>query len=127
MRPRAWALGFGIALLGLLVWKSSAEDAVPKGPERVVTGEVVDLSCYLTTGARGEAHRGCGQACLSRGYPAGILTDDGQMVVILYDPKNARPVALGPFMARRVEARGTAYAKGGIMGLVIGSVAPAVP
>ena len=124
---RAWTLGIGIALLGLLVWKGSAEDAEPKGPERVVTGEVVDLSCYLMMGARGEAHRGCAQACLSRGSPAGILTDDGQVVVILYDPKNARPVELGPFMAKRVQARGVAYAKGGITGLVVASVAPVAP
>ena len=125
MRPLA--LGIGIALLGLLVWKGWAEDAAPKAPERVVTGEVVDVSCYLMMGARGEAHRGCGQACLARGSPAGILTDDGQVVVLLYDPKNPKPVELAPFMAQRVQARGTAYAKGGITGLVVASVTPVAP
>ncbi len=124
---RAWTLAVGIALLGLLVWKGWAEDAAPKGPERVVTGEVVDVSCYLMMGARGEAHRGCAQACLSRGSPAGILTDDGQVVVVLFDPKSARPMEWGPFMATRVQARGVSYAKGGITGLVVASVTPVAP
>ena len=38
---RAWTLGIGIALLGLLVWKGAAEDAAPKGPRTHVPSEPV--------------------------------------------------------------------------------------
>ncbi len=113
MRVRYLLLS-GALLLGALV---AAESARPV--ERVVTGEVVDLSTYLTAGGRGEASRDLAKAALAKGSTCAILTDDGQLVLSLVDPKAAQAVDLTAFLARRVRARGTAYSKGGVTGLLI--------
>lgn len=94
----------------------------PKAPEKVVTGELVELACYLTQGARGVAHRGCAQAGLTRGATAAVLTEEGQLYILLQDPRAAKPVDLVPLAAQRVEARGVGYNKGGITALVLGSI-----
>ncbi len=121
MNRRRWGTALCAALLGLVLTRPWAEDA-RKPSERVVTGEVVDLSCYLMLGARGEAHRGCAEACLAHGGSAAILTDDGQIILPLYDPKAAVRVDLAPYVAQRVQARGTAYSKGGITGIALTGV-----
>src|SRR5262245_65227233 len=36
-----------------------------------VTGELVEVSCYLQLGKRGEKHIPCGSDCLRHGQPAG--------------------------------------------------------
>ena len=114
----------GIFLAGALT-ALGVESAASRLPERTVSGEVVDLSCYLMVGARGPAHRGCGQASLAHGSPAAILLDDGSLVIPLYEPKSEHPVDLAPYMAQRVVAKGVAYAKGGVTGMVMSGVTAA--
>ncbi|HVR38992.1 MAG TPA: hypothetical protein VMU84_07835, partial [Thermoanaerobaculia bacterium] len=58
-----------IILLLLAFTGRAADDPV------TITGEVVDLHCYTTRGAHGEEHAGCANACISRGVPAGLVTD----------------------------------------------------
>jgi len=38
-----------------------------------LTGEVVDLMCYLDHGARGKGHRDCAKRCITSGGPVGLL------------------------------------------------------
>lgn len=47
-----------------------------------LTGEVIDVSCFLQLGKRGEAHIPCGQKCVRRGQPIGLLTDAGRLYVL---------------------------------------------
>lgn len=45
-----------------------------------LTGEVVDLMCYLDHGARGKDHQDCAKRCIASGGPVGLLvqeTSDG--------------------------------------------------
>jgi hypothetical protein len=46
---------------------------------QTVTGEVIDLNCYLKKGdaGHGEAHKECAIACAKRGEPLAILAPDG--------------------------------------------------
>ena len=41
-----------------------------------LTGEVVDLMCYLDHGARGKGHRDCAKRCITSGGPVGLLVDE---------------------------------------------------
>jgi hypothetical protein len=43
------------------------------GRPAAVTGEVVDVSCYLQLGKRGEAHVPCGTKCITNGQPIGLV------------------------------------------------------
>ncbi len=42
---------------------------------KTLTGEVVDLMCYLDHGARGKDHRDCAKRCITSGGPVGLLVD----------------------------------------------------
>src|SRR6185503_2469093 len=39
------------------------------GKPATITGEIVDVSCYLQLGKRGEAHVACGSKCIANGQP----------------------------------------------------------
>src|SRR5438132_9270592 len=43
-----------------------------RGKPLSVTGEIVDVSCYLQLGKRGQSHVACGSKCLQHGQPIGI-------------------------------------------------------
>jgi len=53
------------------------------GRPATVTGEVVDVSCYLQLGKRGEAHVPCGTKCITNGQPIGIV-DGGDSLYLLF-------------------------------------------
>ena len=48
-----------------------------------IEGEVVDLSCFLSGGMRGEGHKTCAIGCLTKGTPAGLVDNAGNIFVII--------------------------------------------
>ncbi len=52
------------------------------GTEQTLTGEVVDLMCYLDHGAKGEKHQSCAQTCIKNGGPVGLLSNDQLYLVV---------------------------------------------
>ena len=48
-----------------------------------IEGEVVDLTCYISRGLSGAGHRSCAIRCLTRGAPAGLVDQDGNIFVII--------------------------------------------
>ena len=42
------------------------------GKEATVTGEIIDLSCYLQLGKHGAAHASCGSKCIASGELSGL-------------------------------------------------------
>jgi hypothetical protein len=52
-----------------------------------VTGEVVDMACYLDHGAMGEKHAACAKTCIESGLPVGIKASDGKTYLIIGDHK----------------------------------------
>lgn len=49
---------------------------------QTITGEVVDMMCYLDHGAKGEKHKGCAEKCIKNGGPVGLLSNDQLYLVI---------------------------------------------
>ncbi|HWE36186.1 MAG TPA: hypothetical protein VG406_06405 [Isosphaeraceae bacterium] len=69
---------------------SSIQGKPVKGQPISVTGEVIDLSCYLQVGKHGDKHRDCGQKCARNGQPLGLLTQDGTVYMLIdeeHDPR----------------------------------------
>jgi hypothetical protein len=67
---------------------------VDKKPEMgkpvTIVGEIVDFSCYLQLGKHGEKHISCGQKCVQNGQPIGLLTQKGQLFMLMpeeHDPR----------------------------------------
>lgn len=103
-----WALG-----LAQPVWADS------------VTGEVVDLSCYLHRPAtsRGAAHRKCAETCAKKGLPMGLLAEDGTVVLLLED--HANPKAYADAIAKAADTitvDGVKVTQGGLTGVVVEAI-----
>ena len=60
------------------------------GRPRTLRGEIVDVSCYLQLGKRGEAHIPCGQQCIRFGAPIGLVTDDGTLYLVMPEEHHPR-------------------------------------
>jgi hypothetical protein len=47
-----------------------------------VSGEVIDVFCYLDRGFTGEIHRECAMICIRGGMPMGLLTQKGEIYIL---------------------------------------------
>lgn len=96
--------------------------------EMTISGEVVDVACYLAGDAKGPEHVACATACAKAGGALGILTADGKLYVSLLpdDHKKSPNHLLMDFIGKNVEAKGYVRVKGGVNGLMIRSVAEAM-
>ncbi len=110
----------GAVVLGALVL-----GVVPVRAADTLTGEIIDLACYLPhpeTG-RGPGHRKCAETCVKKGLPMGLLTDDKQVYVLLEDHENPKPyAALKEQAAQTVTVEGTKVSGGGTQGFVVEAV-----
>lgn len=61
-----------------------------RGQVATVTGEVIDMSCYLQLGKHGEKHVACGKKCLTAGQPIGLLTADGRVYMLMEEEHDPR-------------------------------------
>jgi hypothetical protein len=90
-----------------------------------VTGEVVDLSCYLHRPAtsHGTTHRKCAETCAKKGLPMGLLLEDGSVVLLLED--HANPKAYADAIAKAADTitvDGDKVTQGGMTGVVVEAV-----
>lgn len=81
---------------------------------KTITGEVLDMACYLDHGAHGEAHADCAKACISSGLPVGIKdATDGKVYIVIGDHKPLNDV-LAPLAAKTVSIKGKVVTRDGI-------------
>jgi len=78
-----------------------------------VTGEVVDMMCYVDHNAVGEKHgQSCGAKCVRSGGPVGIVTDGkAYLVVGEHKPMNDQ---LAEYCGKTVTLKGKLAERGGI-------------
>jgi hypothetical protein len=83
------------------------------GAEKTVTGEIVDMMCYVDHNAIGETHgQSCGAKCIKGGGPVGIVSDGkAYLVVGEHKPMNDQ---LAEFCGKTVTLKGKAADRGGI-------------
>jgi len=73
-----------IASAAVALAGDDAAKAKEKAAPTALTGEVVDLYCYMQhpESAVGAEHAKCATSCISKGLPIGFLTTDGTLYVI---------------------------------------------
>src|SRR5213080_1788758 len=78
-----------------------------------VTGEVVDMMCYVDHNAVGEKHgHACGAKCIKSGGPAGIVSEGkASLVVGEHKPINDQ---LAEYCGKNVTVKGKLADRGGI-------------
>ena len=93
-----------------------------------VTGEVVDVSCYLQLGKHGAAHVDCATKCANNGQPLGLLTAAHTLYFLF--PEEHHPRRDGqaeirstmiPLLGKTVTLRGTSTLVRGSHGLFLQS------
>jgi hypothetical protein len=84
------------------------------GKTQTLTGEIIDVSCYLQVGKHGEKHKACGQKCINNGEPIGLLTSGGDVYILMAEEHDPRRDGLTTFrkaaadnFAQIVEVTGT--------------------
>ncbi len=91
------------------------------GGDAALRGEVVDLHCYITRGAKGPDHAACGNACVSRGVSAGFLAEDGTLYVLLGEKPFSAKDAVANLVGTAITARGRVVERGGVKALQLTS------
>jgi hypothetical protein len=87
-----------------------------------VQGEIIDMACYMSKGSRGAAHKACAQLCAKKGVPIGVLTDAGEVYLLLDDHNNPDPYDAAKKLAgERAEISGKKFVKQGVASIVVGN------
>jgi hypothetical protein len=88
-----------------------------------VSGEIVDMACYMSKGAHGDGHKDCATMCINQGSPMGVLTSDGKVYLLVenHDKPDAYSQAKKQAGAQ-VTVSGAQYERGGIQGIVVDDV-----
>ena len=117
MRKRQFVL---TAVLATVLFSAVAQEKVEKKEkpkEMTITGEVIDVKCYLTgmMGGKGEEHKQCAIDCIQGGLPVGILEDktDSVYTVVPKGGMKGGGEELLPHVAQKVKLTGTVIRKGG--------------
>ena len=103
MAPEKGSAAAPAAALGAVpthTWSDTTVEAAVKnkdgvqepreGEIRTLTGEVIDVSCYVQLGKHGAKHKDCGQKCARSGQPVGLLTDDGAVWLLIAEEHHPR-------------------------------------
>jgi len=102
----------------LLLWApgrpASAQEAV------TVQGEIIDMACYMAKGKKGPEHKSCAQLCAKSGVPIGVLTDAGEVYLLLDNHDDSDPYEDAKKLAgSRAEITGTKFVKQGVASIVV--------
>lgn len=110
-----------VVALGVLAGQSLAASPMPG--KSTITGEVIDVACYIKMGAKGAGHKQCAEMCAKAGIPMGILDDKGNIYVALSDKdsESANPKLMG-HEAQKVTVTGKVFSKGGVRVVSVESV-----
>lgn len=110
---------FVLTAVTLLGWRAAAfaQDEV------TVQGEIIDMACYMAKGSRGPSHKACAQMCAKKGVPIGVLTDGGEVYLLLDDHNNPDPYDSAKKLAgERAEVSGKKFSKQGVNSIVVGGI-----
>ena len=119
----AMVMVFGTAALAGAAEKSAMKMA---GKSQTITGEIVDMGCYMAKGAKGPDHKDCGMKCIANGMPMGLLTDRGMLYVLTMNHDNADPFNKAKeWASEKVKVTGPVSIRNGVKSLQVDSAEPA--
>jgi hypothetical protein len=140
--PRATQDAAILVTVGLLTWgcsqaesssstinsdHSSISTAAPVDhtSDGEIVGQVVDVSCYLAQGLKGDSHRQCAEICANNlNIPLNIMDDEGHLWQLVDDDmpgKDQNPTVV-QYAEQRVRASGTLIEKGPNRAIIVRNV-----
>ncbi|HEY4284972.1 MAG TPA: hypothetical protein VGM62_18055 [Chthoniobacterales bacterium] len=126
---RPWQIAAAIALLGALAGfflrdfgnqhglfsqNHFAPSRISEGAPVTITGEVLDMACYIASNLSGPEHADCARTCIKNGLPVGIRAPDGKAYLLVgtNEPLNAQ---LADYAAKTVTVRGIVRRRDGFL------------
>jgi hypothetical protein len=93
---------------------------------RTIAGDIIDPSCWVMNGAKGEAHKECMVACAKAGQTLAILEKKTNKVYILAAerPGEDPNKSVLDYAGMPVLVKGKVFTRGGIMAIQVASVEP---
>jgi len=113
--PRDWsrigqlaaAILISVSVTALLMKWSERRNRTVLGPQEIlVTGEVLDMTCYIASNLSGPDHAECARVCIRSGEPAGIKTQDGKVYLLTGEPGHSVNAELAEYAAKIVTIKG---------------------
>jgi hypothetical protein len=126
--PRDWsrvlqlaaAILISVSVTALLMkWSERRHRPVAGAQEIFVTGEVLDMTCYIASNLSGPEHAECARVCIRRGLPAGIKTKSGKVYLLTGKPGDSINAELADYAAQIVTVRGKETARDGFAQLQV--------
>lgn len=120
------ALSLTLVLVFSLSALASAQGKAAAPKTVTVTGEIMDLGCYLGHGAKGEGHKECALKCISGGMPMGLLTKSGVLYLLTMSHDDPAPYnQCKEWAGSQVKVTGMTMEKSGMKAIEVASAAAA--
>jgi hypothetical protein len=89
------------------------KEDLASGETKKITGEVLDMACYIDHNATGEGHTDCAKKCIESGLPVGIKGDDGKTYLLIgeHKPMNSE---LAQYAAKKITVEGKVASRDGV-------------
>ena len=126
--PRDWsrigqlaaAILISASLTALLMkWSERRHRSVAGAQEILVTGEVLDMTCYIAYNLTGPDHAECARVCIRNGLPVGIKAQDGKVYLLTGQPGHSVNAELADYAAKIVTIKGKQSIRNGFTQLQV--------
>jgi hypothetical protein len=110
----AVAAGFisALAFSPLALAAEQGKENLDASASKEITGEVVDMMCYVDHNAMGDKHAGCAAKCIKGGAPVGIVSD-GKAYLLIGDHKPMND-QLAEYAGKTITVKGKMAERGGV-------------
>ena len=89
-----------------------------------LTGEIVDITCYLDHESKGEKHSACARKCIESGMPVGIVAG-GKLYAVIVSSHESPNAKLAPYAGKLVTITGKVVERDGLRAIDMEDVQPA--
>jgi hypothetical protein len=103
----------------LMKWSERRHGSVAGAQEIVVTGEVLDMTCYIASNLSGPDHAECARVCIRSGEPAGIKAQDGKVYLLTGEPGHSINAEVAEYAAKTVTIKGRQSVRDGFAQLQV--------
>jgi hypothetical protein len=107
-----------VTVVSMKLWERK-RDRVAQGQEIIVTGEVLDMTCYIASNLSGPDHAECAKVCIRNGEPAGIKAQDGKVYLLTGQPGESVNAKLAEYAAKIVTIKGKITMRSGFAQLQV--------
>lgn len=103
----------------LMKWSEHRHRSVANAQEILVTGEVLDMTCYIASNLSGPDHAKCARDCIRSGLPAGLKAQDGKVYLLTGGPGHSINAEVADYAAKTVTIKGRQTVRDGFAQLQV--------